>query len=261
MGIIRDTCSFFRSVYEGSRRLKPAERLEIYETFFEYMFYDKEPKLDDTKPTTEQAFLNTRQALDNSKARYDNAVEAGERGKEYGSLGGAPKGNQNARKHFDDSNNPKQPKTTPPVVSNNPKQPQEAEADIIAANDNSICNNRERGARTKQVLENLHERLCVEMCRSSCNTVYGESETPLDIFNTIQKIIEDGKGVVVAGESITYDQILTLIEVMTSTQFFTIVQRQYERKDGEWQKKKISNLKNYILSVLINDTKIKEERL
>lgn len=141
MGIIRDTCSFFRSIYEGSMGLKPLERLEIYESIFDYMFYDVERE--NVKPTTRLVLMSNKIAFDNAKTRYDNALEAGERGRQYGHLGGAPKGNQNAKKQpkndvIEGQNNPKttqnnpppcfkQPKTTPRVEKNNPKQPQEIE--------------------------------------------------------------------------------------------------------------------------------------
>ena len=46
--------------------------------------------------------------LDSARRRYEVAVENGKKGAEYGKLGGAPKGNQNARKNNPQST-PKQP--------------------------------------------------------------------------------------------------------------------------------------------------------
>ena len=46
--------------------------------------------------------------LDSARKRYIASVENGKKGAEYGKLGGAPKGNQNARKHNPQST-PKQP--------------------------------------------------------------------------------------------------------------------------------------------------------
>ena len=94
MGIIRQMCTFFLDTYEGALGFKPNERLEIYETIFDYMFYDKEPDKSCVKPSTYQAFRGVKQALDNAKTKYDNQVKQGEYGKlgaEYGKLGGRPR--------------------------------------------------------------------------------------------------------------------------------------------------------------------------
>ena len=47
--------------------------------------------------------------LDSARRRYMASVENGKKGAEFGKLGGAPKGNQNARKN----NPPINPETTP----------------------------------------------------------------------------------------------------------------------------------------------------
>lgn len=119
MGVIRDTCSFFRSIYEGCKRLKPPERLEIYEVVFNYMFYDVEVDAEQVKPTTYLAFTSNKIAFDNAKARYDKQKECGDYGKlgaEFGRLGGRGK--------------KKTPENPPGGLGETPKNPQEIEIEV-----------------------------------------------------------------------------------------------------------------------------------
>ena len=147
MGLIRDTCSFFRSIYEGSKKLKPAERLEIYETIFGYMFYDNTVDEDSVKPSTYLAFTSNKKAFDNAKSRYDKQKENakyGEMGARYGSLGGRGK--------------KKTPENPLGGLSETPENPQDIEEDIdILSKKVSKCKNAHAPAREsyKELLTRL----------------------------------------------------------------------------------------------------------
>lgn len=90
-----DYFRFYHSYYETFCKLKTdAEQLEFVKAILEYMFESKEKQL---SYVPDLAFTQVKSHLASSK-QYS----------EYGKLGGAPKGNQNARK-----NKPNNPKTTP----------------------------------------------------------------------------------------------------------------------------------------------------
>lgn len=165
MGLIRETCSFFRSIYEGSKRLKVAERVEIYEAIFDYMFYDIEPDSEKVKPTTLLAFMSNRMAFDNAKARYDKSVEAGERGREYGYLGaehGKKGGRPKKNSCLGEEKSPKNPQITPDGGFQKPsKTPQEIEIDynVSKYEKKEINNTSTACACTREGLESYQEVL------------------------------------------------------------------------------------------------------
>ena len=96
---MRDAVTFYRSFHEAIQEEEdPEKRLAAYEAIINYALYDKEPE--GLKGIAKAAFIVARPVIDSSNKASDN-----------GKKGGAPKGNQNAKK---------QPKTTPFVLENNP---------------------------------------------------------------------------------------------------------------------------------------------
>lgn len=86
-----DYFRFYRSYYETYKKLKTnEEKFEFANAILEYMFEEKESTM---SYAPDIAFTQVKSHLASSKTFS-----------EYGKMGGAPKGNQNARK-----NKPKQP--------------------------------------------------------------------------------------------------------------------------------------------------------
>ena len=81
---MRESFIFYRSFYESIKELDPLDQVQIYNAIFEYEFYKKNNEL---KGVCKSIFtLIIPQLIANDK-RYEN-----------GKKGGAPKGNQNAKK-------------------------------------------------------------------------------------------------------------------------------------------------------------------
>ena len=102
----------FKSLWEAIKELEPTEQAEIYNAIFQYQFTGEIP--DFTNKYLKSLFISHKPTLDkmiqNQKAKIEN-----------GKKGGAPKGNNNAKKETtennlnektDIENNLKQPKTT-----------------------------------------------------------------------------------------------------------------------------------------------------
>lgn len=89
----------------------PEIRVAVYDAMFEYAATGEVPELD---KESKMAFLFIKMELDENQARYEETVETN---RMNGRMGGAPRGNQNARKkttETTENNRPleKQPKTT-----------------------------------------------------------------------------------------------------------------------------------------------------
>lgn len=91
---------FYKSFFEAIENIPENKQLLLYRALFKYYFYNEEPQLEDT---LKAMFKLMKPNIDNASSRYKASVENGKKG-------GAPKGNQNARK---------QPKTTQKQPKNN----------------------------------------------------------------------------------------------------------------------------------------------
>lgn len=107
----RDSFVFYRSFMQSIDALPERLQLRLYKIITSYGLDMKEPSFDDSLEgyALKAVFLGIKVQIDRNYERFKN----GTKGKEYGNMGGAPKGNQNARKH-PISNQPQiNPKTTP----------------------------------------------------------------------------------------------------------------------------------------------------
>lgn len=94
--------TFYNNYYELIKCLDNNDRLELYDAICKYMFEGTEPSFDGLK---NGIWVNLKMPLDNTKKQALN-----------GSKGGAPKGNQNAKKN--------NPKTTQITTQKQPKNKQ-----------------------------------------------------------------------------------------------------------------------------------------
>lgn len=107
----RESFVFYRSFYESIQGLPDRVQLALFQAVARYALDQVEPDFSGVpqQPFVEAIFAGIRPQLDANQKRFLN----GYKGKEFGGRGGAPKGNQNARKQ--PQNNPK---TTPNVNVN-----------------------------------------------------------------------------------------------------------------------------------------------
>ena len=107
---MRDSFIFYKSFYDSIKELDPKDQVLIYNAIFEFQFYGKEVELNSVSKSIFKLIIPL---LEANNKRYEN-----------GKKGGAPKGNQNARKY-------KKEETT----KNNQKQPKNK----VMYNDNVLC--------------------------------------------------------------------------------------------------------------------------
>ena len=102
----RDSFIFYRSFFEAIDGLPVENQAHIYKAISGYALNGELIELD----VWENAVFKTiKSQIDANNERFLNGCKGGE----YGKLGGAPKGNQNARKKKQPENNPQNnPKTT-----------------------------------------------------------------------------------------------------------------------------------------------------
>ena len=86
----------YASFLEAMKHLNDAEYRECMTLISEYAFNGIEDK--SSSPLVNIILEMAKPNLEAARRRYDACVENGKKGAEYGELGGAPKGNQNARK-------------------------------------------------------------------------------------------------------------------------------------------------------------------
>ena len=86
----------YASFLEAMKHLNDAEYRECMTLISEYAFNGIEEK--SSSPLVNIILEMAKPNLEAAKLRYDACVENGKKGAEFGKLGGAPKGNQNARK-------------------------------------------------------------------------------------------------------------------------------------------------------------------
>lgn len=120
----QDSVIIYRDIRDAVMTLPPELCKEVMRLIFAYAFDDQEPE-EDVDPIAKGFYFAF-------KSRFDMNVARLERAQANGRKGGAPKGNQNARKRASDDeaettqNNPKQPKTTDDeeiTTENNQEQP------------------------------------------------------------------------------------------------------------------------------------------
>ena len=150
MGIIRDSFIIFKNWADAINALPDEYQLEAYKALAEYGTTGVVPE--NISAVTKAMLISFSVCMENSIVRYNNAVENGKKG-------GAPIGNQNARKKRTEAdvepsetaeqpetieNNLNQPETiktieTIEVIENNPEQPKTSENNLnvnVNVNDN-----------------------------------------------------------------------------------------------------------------------------
>lgn len=166
----RKSFPFFRSFFEGAKCLSKVDRLAFYDAIIEYGLNDVEPNL---KGSVQGFFEMAKPSLEKSRKLWENGCK----GAEHGVKGGAPKGNQNARKQSETTANQPQnnPKTTPKEnkKENKKENLKENLNNIISFNDkerakevvkyyNLVCKDMPKvksinDGRYKAILDFLHE--------------------------------------------------------------------------------------------------------
>lgn len=112
---LRNSFIFFSSYYDAISKLPPEEQGAIYKAIIEYAIAKIAPT--NLTPIGNACFILIKPTIDGGLARYDASVENGKKG-------GAPKGNQNARKDTAQTElSTKQPKINLETTQNNLKQP------------------------------------------------------------------------------------------------------------------------------------------
>lgn len=91
----------YPSMYEQLSILNDSERAKAYDVLVEYQLYNVVPDMDSLPPTVKLIVIGALPVLDSAANRYKASVENGKKG-------GAPAGNQNAKK-----STKKQPETQP----------------------------------------------------------------------------------------------------------------------------------------------------
>ena len=141
MGIIRDSFVIFSNWAEAINTLPDEYQLETYKALMEYGMSGKIP--DNLSAICKAMLVSFSVGMENSICRYNASIENGKKG-------GAPKGNQNARKKEKESeeDNEKQPKTT----QNNLEQPKTSENNLnVNDNDNVNVNDNKISEFNKEI--------------------------------------------------------------------------------------------------------------
>jgi len=111
--ICRESFVFYRSFYDSIGRCPDDVQIVLLRAVINYGLNQEVPDFTGVpfQPFVEAIFAGIRPQLDANHKRFLNGCKGGE----FGRLGGAPKGNNNARKEKQPQNNPK---TTPNVNEN-----------------------------------------------------------------------------------------------------------------------------------------------
>lgn len=124
-----DKVTFYISYGESGKLLPDDQRLKFYDSIIDYSFWGKEPKIENDAASA--LFLCV-------KPNIDKSIETILKGRINGRKGGAPKGNQNARKSGSGE-------TTPGLNENKANKDNDNERDIERENDKGKCKNLESG--------------------------------------------------------------------------------------------------------------------
>lgn len=122
---MRESFVFYRSFYDAISHLPPDIQNEVYNAIFRYSFYGEDPEIDGT---AKAIFTLIKPNIDAATQRYAASVENGKKG-------GAPKGNQNAKKQ--PKNNLKQPNNN---LTETQEKPNNNLNDNVNDNDNVNVN-------------------------------------------------------------------------------------------------------------------------
>ena len=174
------------------------ERSRLFLALFEYKTTGKQPV--DFKGPLKIVFMMMRSALDRDSAKYDEVCEKRAAG---GSKGGAPKGNQNARKNnhkvnLSSQNNHKVEKTT----LNNQKQAKQPDNDNDNDNENEYEYENENDNDNEVVLSESERDALIAMSSSSSVEKYlqkivdwqrSSGKSIKDPYKTIKRWITEDK--------------------------------------------------------------------
>lgn len=92
----RESFVFYRSFFEAIKDLPPKDQATLFCAVCELALNGKEVELSGINKTI---FTLIKPQIEANTRRYLNGIK----GKDFGGLGGAPKGNQNAKKHYESS--------------------------------------------------------------------------------------------------------------------------------------------------------------
>lgn len=113
-------CIMLESYKEAAQYLPPLERLAYYESLMDYSFFGKEPE--GLSPMAMGLFIMAKPTIDSAANRYTASVENGKKG-------GAPRGNQNAKKcKQQDGNGLNNQAEQPKQPTEQPEQPKQQDA-------------------------------------------------------------------------------------------------------------------------------------
>lgn len=113
-------CIMLESYKEAAQYLPPLERLAYYESLMDYSFFGKEPE--GLSPMAMGLFIMAKPTVDSAANRYTASVENGKKG-------GAPRGNQNAKKcKQQDGNGLNNQTIQPKQPMKQPEQPKQQDA-------------------------------------------------------------------------------------------------------------------------------------
>ena len=122
----RDSAMLFYFEWEDSfEDLSDAEYRQMIQAIQAYARTGEEPKFEDR--TLRSVFKLVKKAVDRNTDRYAKKCE---KNKENGRKGGAPKGNQNAKKTTETTQNNRTVEKTTETTQNNPKQPKTTETTL-----------------------------------------------------------------------------------------------------------------------------------
>lgn len=109
----RDSMVWYRSFFDAVETIKDINtKYQCYYAILCYGFFGEEPKTDNEIVSV--LFTSVKRNIDSNIRRYENCKKNGAKGAEYSKLGGAPKGNQNAKKNKRPQKQPqKQPQEQP----------------------------------------------------------------------------------------------------------------------------------------------------
>lgn len=123
----RESFVFYKSFFEAIKELKEKDRLKVYDAICEYALNGNESEL---KGIPKAIVEMAKPVIDSSNNKYKACIENGKKG-------GAPKGNQNAKKTTQE-NNQKQPKNN--LTGCLEKQPSKTTQNNLNVNDNDNVN-------------------------------------------------------------------------------------------------------------------------
>lgn len=173
----RESFVFYRSFRESICELPAKDRTEVYDAIFGFVFDGVEPEIGKMGKLAKIVWPLIKPQLVSNIRRYENGCKGGE----YGNRGGAPAGNQNARKTTPNTEN-KQPQNDPKTT------PNENENDNVNENDNECVNSAPAPTREVAYLQKQFELLPMWLKQNAASVL--EFEEPLT-FEQFAKLFKD----------------------------------------------------------------------